>query len=371
MELYADFPGGNILVDALNETQAWIRQDWSSSTRWWFYWNFKVKSEKDVHAQFHFTDGEVVGPLGPACRVNDGAWHYAGANVKIEDGFTFDIKAHISYQFSWAIPYQLEDYKNFVREVKSSPNFSEKILLTTKKGRTLPCVRLGEKNARHRMLITCRMHACESTASYVLEGFAREMLRIMDSGVLSDLSVTYIPFVDLDGVEDGEQGKCRAPHDHYQDYRNEPIYPITYEILKCFAQEQYDFYLDLHCPYMWARNSSLSEQRNDHPFLCCEIIPSAVRVERFGRHLEQITNARAGGIHYKRLYNLHAGQEWFTDAEVPGATHTYFNDHGVALSTSLEFSYFGAEISHEIGPVLAFGRDLAQAVIHYYQEDAV
>ena len=38
--------------------------------------------------------------------------------------------------------------------------------------------------------------------------------------------VYVIPFVDIDGVENGDQGK-QAPHDHNRDYINSPIYPET------------------------------------------------------------------------------------------------------------------------------------------------
>ena len=42
-----------------------------------------------------------------------------------------------------------------------------------------------------------------------------------------DYRYIVVPFVDYDGVIDGEQGKFRFPHDHNRDYMDNPIYPET------------------------------------------------------------------------------------------------------------------------------------------------
>ena len=36
-----------------------------------------------------------------------------------------------------------------------------------------------------------------------------------------------VPFVDKDGVEEGDQGKNRAPRDHNRDYAGASMYPET------------------------------------------------------------------------------------------------------------------------------------------------
>ena len=63
---------------------------------------------------------------------------------------------------------------------------------------------------------SCRHHCCESVAEYVLEGCLKEIEENAD--LCKKFTFYVLPFVDLDGVEDGDQGKNRAPHDHNRDY---------------------------------------------------------------------------------------------------------------------------------------------------------
>ncbi len=60
----------------------------------------------------------------------------------------------------------------------------------------------------YRVLITCRHHACESTASYVVEGMMAALLAETEAGewFRENTEVLVIPSMDKDGVEDGDQG---------------------------------------------------------------------------------------------------------------------------------------------------------------------
>lgn len=62
--------------------------------------------------------------------------------------------------------------------------------------------------------MTARHHACESTGNYVLEGVLEELIKSLPN----NLSVMCVPFVDYDGVVNGDQGKNRFQHDHNRDY---------------------------------------------------------------------------------------------------------------------------------------------------------
>src|SRR5690606_15909380 len=64
-----------------------------------------------------------------------------------------------------------------------------------------------------------------------------------------DRFVLYaIPFVDKDGVEAGDQGKNRAPHDHNRDYGEDSIYRSIQAIKLLGAEKKINALLDLHCP---------------------------------------------------------------------------------------------------------------------------
>ena len=64
----------------------------------------------------------------------------------------------------------------------------------------MPYVTFGE--GERTLLLTARHHACESTGSYVLEGVLDTLLR----EPIPNTRVICVPFVDYDGVIDGDQG---------------------------------------------------------------------------------------------------------------------------------------------------------------------
>jgi hypothetical protein len=57
-------------------------------------------------------------------------------------------------------------------------------------------------------------------ASYSLEGLMEGILAGDDVGrwLAGHVEFLVVPFVDKDGVEEGDQGKNRRPHDHNRDY---------------------------------------------------------------------------------------------------------------------------------------------------------
>ena len=57
-----------------------------------------------------------------------------------------------------------------------------------------------------------------------------------------------VPFVDKDGVEMGDQGKNRKPHDHNRDYGEVSIYPEVRAIKQLDREVNFVFALDFHCP---------------------------------------------------------------------------------------------------------------------------
>ena len=57
--------------------------------------------------------------------------------------------------------------------------------------------------------------------------------------------------VDKDGVEDGDQGKNRKPHDHNRDYEGKSIYASVQAIrerLPAWSAGKLRFAMDMHCP---------------------------------------------------------------------------------------------------------------------------
>ena len=82
-----------------------------------------------------------------------------------------------------------------------------------------------------------------------------------------------VPFVDKDGVEDGDQGKNRRPHDHNRDYKLR-IYPevraIT-ERLPAWSDSKPLFFLDMHCPWLRGGDdpNDPGKGTNEYPYFVC------------------------------------------------------------------------------------------------------
>ena len=60
-----------------------------------------------------------------------------------------------------------------------------------------------------------------------------------------------VPMVDKDGVQKGDQGKNRNPHDHNRDYIDQPIFPEIAAIKKLGDETAIRIAVDFHCPTLW------------------------------------------------------------------------------------------------------------------------
>ena len=259
MRIFSDFAGGNIIVDSieesdiLNSTTIRLRQDIRDSASWWFWWHFGIEDVKPSRQLvFVFTDGDVVSTYGPAVS-------YDGINYKIGGGATFISEQSFCFTFSegiervyfaFSLPYQVSHFERFRREyLDAHDDVVCDVLALSEQGREIPVVRIG--HGGENVIFACRHHCCESPASYVLEGIMRMLTK---SASLTDRFTFHIfPFADIDGVENGDQGKDRKPHDHNRDYTDEPIYNFTKAIYRYTADMEVKAYIDLHSPWKWGR----------------------------------------------------------------------------------------------------------------------
>jgi len=265
LSIDGDFPAGNILVDRIEGDDAFIRQDLRDTEGWWFYWHFRVRQAGDRTIRFHFTNKSVFGPQGPAYSLDGGVtWLWLGSKRSNtdqpppKDGFLFQFPPEAGgVRFCFANPYLQSDLGRFLHGHGASAALKTGVLCKTAKGRSVEVLHLGrlDGHADYRLALTCRHHACESVASYVLEGLMEAVLAEDDTGrwFRQHAALVVVPFVDKDGVEAGDQGKNRKPHDHNRDYDGPSIYP-TVAAIKKFLPEwsggRLDMAIDLHCPYI-------------------------------------------------------------------------------------------------------------------------
>ena len=265
-----DFPGGNIIVvgndnvstlyyEVTGDTVL-VRPDLRDTEGNWFYWYFRVTGAMNQTLHFHFPERHV-GYFGPAISIDGGeSWKWLYDDIQESyDRFIYTFgPSEVEVMFSVGIPYLQKNFDKFISSYANNRYVSLGYLTTSEKGRNVEKVYIHctENDPKYKVLITARHHACEAMANYALEGIISS---ILDDGSSSmkwlreNVEFLIIPFMDKDGVEDGDQGKNRRPYDHNRDYSGESIYNSVTSLRKKVADwggEKLKVALDLHCPYL-------------------------------------------------------------------------------------------------------------------------
>ncbi|MFT5466400.1 MAG: tetratricopeptide (TPR) repeat protein [Verrucomicrobiales bacterium] len=258
-EISTDFPGGNVIVLENDGTKVRLKPDLRGG-RDWFYWNFEAAAADPGTVEFVFEGKLRIGVRGPAVSVDGGKnWKWLGTESvrysstdEPSESFKFEFTDAVrKARFAVAIPYLQQELDAFLDEHRSNPNLAISQLTETKGGKPVELLKIGESGAdKEAVIVTARHHACESMASYVLEGFLAEAMADSPAGrAFRDRYVLYaVPMMDKDGVEAGDQGKWRFPHDHNRDYGRKSIYPEVQELMKLAKKVNVRIALDFHCP---------------------------------------------------------------------------------------------------------------------------
>lgn len=366
IQVDCDFSGGNILLDGIEGDTVRVHQDLRDTQGDWFYWSFRVRGAAGRTLTFQFTQGNVLGVRGPSVSTDAGqSWRWLGADAMQGASFRYTFAPDArSVRFCFAIPYQQTNLDAFLRRHREDPHLQTDLLCRSRRGRPVELLHLGrlDGNCEHRVLLTCRHHCCESLASYSLEGMLEAVLDHTEEGAWFREHVEFlvVPFVDKDGVEDGDQGKNRKPHDHNRDYDGESVHPETRALRALVSQWSADklrFALDLHCP--WIRG----EHNEWIYFVGNENLENWARVEQFAAILEQV---REGALPYYAANNLPFGSAWNTgDNYQAGMSFNRWSSElpGIRFGSGIEIPYAnanGAAVTAETAR--AFGQDLARAL---------
>jgi hypothetical protein len=260
-----DHPGGNVVVKKNEGAEIEIAPDQREYSKPWFYWNIATEASEPGRVRYTFDAPGRLGARGPAVSLDDGrTWQWLGLEKvtygraakgdepAVRESFEYEYTTeHLKVRLAMAVPYQLHDLETFLEKQKDNKNLTRHVLTRTAKGRFVPLLQVGEPGpGKEAMIVTSRNHACESMASYVHEGFLEEASS--NSPLAVEFRKRYalfsVPIVDLDGVELGDQGKNRAPHDHNRDYGEGGIYPETRAIQELAAAQHMRIGFDIHCP---------------------------------------------------------------------------------------------------------------------------
>ena len=275
--IHTDFPGGNVTVVENAGPLVHVAPDLRGDNPW-FYWCFEARAMKPGRVEFFFPDtvagfkNGAIGYQGPAISEDQGrSWRWMGtANVDGSRFFYVFTQQDQRVRFAVTIPYVQSHFHVFLRQHATNPHLKSSVLTRSRRGRDVELLQIGESGPDVQpVMVTARHHAAETMASYVLEGFLEEAMS--DSAAGRQFRTSYVlyavPFVDKDGVEEGDQGKNRKPHDHNRDYGEQSIYPEVQAIKDLDRQVGFRFALDLHCPTLVMKDHQVMyfSGAKDHP----------------------------------------------------------------------------------------------------------
>ncbi len=374
LRIDADIPGGNVIVKGIRGDTVEIAPDLRDTEGFWFYWQFRVRGAAGRTLRFEFSDQRAIGVRGPAVSTDGGrTWRWQQEAFPTAKHFEhhFDEQA-AETRLAMTFPYLAADLDAFLHgHEERKANLERHTLCRSRKGREVPFLKLGrlDEDFDTCVIVTARHHACETMASFVVEGLIDEVLSDGANGqwLREHARVVVVPLTDFDGVEDGDQGKNRAPHDHNRDYGEgeKSLYPETAAIRRLLPEWSGGrpwIFMDMHCPYIRGGRNEVIHQVG-------RVDPKAwERQQILGRLVEA---ERRGPLPYEPSNDLPYGMEWNRAAIGLGrSSSTWMSQQaGNALSTTWEFPYAnvgGAEVN--IQSCRDFGGGLGAAVRRYLEE---
>lgn len=348
MIINQNFIGGNITVKSMEGNTVYLENQIRDTTEDWFYWAFAVEGANGRTIRFQFDKNVRVGYFGAAKSYDLKNWEWTG-KWDDERSFTYTFgENEDKVYFAHNMIYSPEMFTDFC----NAKGIEIKTLCKSEKGRDIPYIELG--NGEEVIFLTSRHHACESTGTYVLQGFIEKYLE----APLPGLRIIAVPFVDYDGVVDGDQGKARAPHDHNRDYPRdgESIYSSTRKIRETAHKNKTRFAFDFHAPWHFSgENDTVFIVRNSHEKLH--------EIERFGQYLQN--SITPDSLPYK-IENDHAPDTTWSKTTSPTFANYMLNTMKAELAFTLETAYFdaqGTQFSQK--RAIELGKCFAEAVRKY------
>lgn len=366
--IYSDFPGGNILVDKVVKDTLYLKPDNRDSESPWFYWYFAVESKNSRSVAFKFMQKDVITTFGPALSTDGGkTWKWLYNHPTDQDYFIYNFpKGQHNVRFSMGMPYLQSDFERFIQKYKQGTRLHLDTLCTTRAGRLVEKLKIPplNKHIKTKVIITARHHASEMMANYIMEGIIDEIMNGDHTGFLQNhVEFLMVPFMDKDGVEQGDQGKHRIPRDHNRDYSARSIYSSTktlrMEIPK-WLEDKPLVALDLHCPWIKYDNNEI---------ICLVGSSNPEIAEEQVLFSEILQTVQSGPLTFNKDNFLPFGKDWNSGLNYEkGLSFDKWASTltGVLLASTIETPYAnneGQQVTQE--SARNFGRDIANALNAY------
>ncbi|WP_232834870.1 M14 family zinc carboxypeptidase [Pleomorphovibrio marinus] len=373
IELSAAIPAGNASFVEVSRDTVYFKPDLRDTEGHWFYWHFKASAQKQSTWYFKCMEPNTLTNKGAAFSKDGGrSWQWIPKEDHLgEDLFRFHFTVPgESVQLSMGMPYTESDLNAFLAGFQKNYFLRLETLTHTAKGRSVEKILLSDfsKSPKVKVLFTARAHACEMMSNYVMEGMIEALLGQSKTlkNLLKNAEIMMIPFVDKDGVEEGDQGKNRRPRDHNRDYAGESIYASTAAIREQVPEWVGDtpwIGVDLHNPWIKGEN-------NEWIYLVGNANPNVEKAQK--ELVDILVKEIRGPLKFSREEGfLPFGTAWNTGTNYDqGASFaqwaSQYEGKGLLLTTTLEFPY---ALNH--GQVItaatarAFGSDLIHALASF------
>lgn len=302
ISIRSDYPAGNIRVLGIDETNGVVRlePDYRDTPRY-FHWDFTISGAAGRRLVFRFPRNgfDYLSSLGPAISKDGGkSWRWLnsdGRRHKSNNTFAYEFGADENEtRIAVSIPYTQKDWDAAAERWRGKPGVKFDVLCKSQSGKRdteMLRIKCRKGDAKWLFAFASRHHACEATASPVMDGIIDEILSGSPEGewLRDNADCVFVPFMDKDGVEEGDQGKNRKPHDHNRDYvagRYASVRAFK-ELLVRESHGKRIVYFDLHAPHIRS-HKNCPEQ--DCAFTFDTPYPrSKERVNEFRRHWAELS----------------------------------------------------------------------------------
>ena len=311
------YPGGNVKVEKIDEATGVVavRPDLRDTKGYWFYWDFTLRGGAGRKLHFQFPKNDYLSSLGPAISRDGGkTWRWLNADGRRHEpnnAFDYAFAADENEtRFAMSIPYLQKDWDTAAVRWRGRNGVKFGVLSKSESGtRDTEMLRIVCRSGKAKwfFVFTARHHACEASVNPVMEGIIDEILSDSPEAgwIRENADCVFVPFMDKDGVENGDQGKNRRPYDHNRDYLKER-YSSVKALKKIVLEEsagRHLVFIDLHSPHIRS-HPNCPEQDQVFSFGCRDKTLNA-RWNRF--RANWIEAQRGGALVYDGKYDIFGG----------------------------------------------------------------
>lgn len=369
------FPGGNVVIEKILGDTVFFKPDLRDTKSEWFYWCFRVKNNTNKKWFFKATKPNVLTNLGASYSTDGGFnWNWIDKEDHIgSDLFSFNFSGNNEpILFSMGMAYTQKNFDKFMLKYSDSKYLKKFVLTTTREGRDVEKLLISnfDHQPKVRVLFTARAHAGEMMSNYIIEGMIDAMLseNTTMAKLLENVEIMIVPFLDKDGVEQGDQGKNRSPRDHNRDYSGVSIYQST----KTIREEIPNWIdglpwigIDLHNPGIKGEHNEWVYFVGNENMRVSEAQEKFMNILIASQKGPLEINSKTGFLAYGTAWNKGSNYE-------QGASFSKwasnFLDTGLMMTTTLEFPFAlnNDQIVTQENARL-FGQDLIFAISEYIE----